>query len=209
MNVFHTAALVFFVISCNSSNSMRTPANYDDGNQEIYEIGEVKTSLLEPSQFQERYGEAWVLMDGQDVTDSEFEKLTSFSSVPDARGKFLRMNNNMQSCESDGGDVNCSKLDPENGRSLGSYQGDAIRNITGHLWGRGIENGGASGGNGVFRGYARGSYGGGHGSNAASFAWQFNASKVVPTAKDNRPKNVSVNFYIKINSCDESDSVCK
>lgn len=94
--------------------------------------------------------------------------------VPDFRGLFLR---------GQGG----------NAAPLGVQQGDAIRNFTGTL---GNVVGGGSGGNGVFTVGVSGydSYQGGHGS---GMSIDFNVSRVVPTAEENRPVNKAVRYFIR------------
>ena len=84
------------------------------------------------------------------------------------------------------------------GNNVGSYQSDAIRNITGEM-------------NGTYQlvpvgvCYANGAFdvtnGGGHhhsGYQSTSGAiFSFDASRVVPVGSDNRPKNVYVTYIIK------------
>ena len=74
-------------------------------------------------------------------------------------------------------------------RGVGSFQGDAIRNISGQLLDVTFGVGGSGGG--VFSyGYIGQTGGSGGGLNAANVF--FNASAVVPTANENRPKNIAV-----------------
>ena len=79
------------------------------------------------------------------------------------------------------------------GRTLGSFQGDAIRNITGHygnsMW-RDQGTGWGSSGGAFYYGY----YPGNAPNGAGNYGTQiyFDASRVVPTAAENRPRNVSL-----------------
>ena len=115
--------------------------------------------------------------------------LTTFN-LPDLRGEFLRGLD-------DGRNI-------DRGRRLGTAQGDAIRNITGKLDGSAMGSG-----NQVLEGkmIASGAIGttyqqrqwsgdqGGWGEQSVSF--DFDASRVVPTASENRPRNVALLACIK------------
>ena len=80
------------------------------------------------------------------------------------------------------------------GGVVGSLQGDAIRNITGSATSnRGLRVNTVTGAFERLANYGR--YGNNNGADA--FGFDFNASRVVPTGKDNRPKNVYLNFIIK------------
>ena len=111
---------------------------------------------------------------------------SSSFNIPDLRGEFIRGADNGRGVDG--------------GRALGSAQGDAIRNIVGGFAGYGDrflinEFSGAFGHIGyasrrisvVGEDYNETSYNGAN----------FDASRVVPTANENRPRNVAVNFYIK------------
>ncbi|MCW3478957.1 tail fiber protein [Neisseriaceae bacterium JH1-16] len=96
-------------------------------------------------------------------------------NLPDLRGEFLRALDDGRSVDA--------------GRALGSAQGDAIRNITGNV---GYLDGGASG---AFAGGAQtGILAGG---STLRYATSFDASRVVPTANENRPRNVALLALIK------------
>ncbi len=58
-------------------------------------LGEIRQSILNVTQFQEIYGQGWILMAGQNAQDSDLfrEKLWNESNIPDARGVFLRSSN--------------------------------------------------------------------------------------------------------------------
>lgn len=103
-------------------------------------------------------------------------------TLPDARGEFPRI-------WDDGRGV-------DSGRALLSIQGDAIRNITGNV---GVYSDG-------LLTYASGVFSLGTsssnknnpiaGSGANAYA-TFDASKVVPTASENRPRNIAFNFLVR------------
>lgn len=105
---------------------------------------------------------------------------TTFN-IPDFRGVFLRVVDDGRG------------LDP--GRVLNSLQTDAIRNIVGNLFQSGQIT--MTSANGVFAvtANAGGFFDSGGGSGAGTF--NFDASRVVPTAAENRPVNMPVYAMIK------------
>ena len=83
-----------------------------------------------------------------------------------------------------------------NAAALGTTQGDAIRNITGSISGNGLIGGhnDVSGALGFYTKFGNGAV---VQSNYSNDTITFNASKVVPTANENRPYNMSVVVLIK------------
>lgn len=116
---------------------------------------------------------------------------TTFN-LPDLRGEFIR-------CLDDGRNI-------DNGRRLGSNQGDAIRNISGHFGVRGIyNNNGSPHGtiivqtNGVITSTSGGDWdaiGRTSGSSKITTV-TIDASRSVPTAAENRPRNIALLACIK------------
>ena len=154
----------------------------------------------------------WMLCDGSEVSRSTYANLyntigvawgtgngsTTFN-LPDLRGMFLR---GLAGTDTVGDpDANTRLANAHGGNSgnnVGSYQGDAIRNITGACG----TFGGESRGNlpdtgalwreiGVCKN--RGEDCNGYGIRSVNI----DASRVVPVGSDNRPKNVAVNYIIK------------
>lgn len=104
--------------------------------------------------------------------------------VPDFRGAFIR------------GLDNGKGKDPN--RSLGVPQNDAIRNITGELIRSGPDEGPlpcSVNSSGAFYTKSNGGNGSDGKGNAAQNVY-FDASRVVPTANENRPYNYAVNFLV-------------
>lgn len=152
----------------------------------------------------------WMLCDGSEVNRSEYANLynaigvcwgvgdgISTFNIPDLRGVFLR------GVSGDSGndvDADLRTVMKDNGgnvgNAVGSYQGDAIRNIIGKIDGTYLSNHGAiaEGPFGVIPSAGHHPYGGSPNGNA----YDFDVSRVVPTGSDNRPKNVYVNYIIKL-----------
>ena len=113
---------------------------------------------------------------------SSGDGVTTFR-VPDLRGEFRR------------GWDNGRGLDT--GRALGSQQGDAIRNIVGTMTGTSVSGIGTAG-SGAFSADSkatlwRGPY---QDSGQCVTVMSFDVSRVVPTASENRVRNISVPVYI-------------
>ena len=107
-------------------------------------------------------------------------------TLPDLRGEFMRGWDDARGIDS--------------GRAFGSAQGDAIRNITGGVTGSQIRNnvGAAGYGTGaVVMGADRYAYTGAYLETTGTDRWDFDASRVVPTAAENRPRNVALLACIK------------
>lgn len=150
----------------------------------------------------EKIPTGWLPCDGRAVNRSEYLNLynaigtcwgegdgsTTFN-LPDLRGMFLR---GVSGESGNDADANSRGMLTNNGgntgNNVGSYQGDAIRNIP-------------------VKGYIFSGTGSGGDSSVAFFmdckwvakpVWnRFDVAKMVPTGKDNRPKNVYVNYIIK------------
>lgn len=155
----------------------------------------------------------WLLCDGSEVSRSTYSNLynaigvswgtgnnTTTFNLPDLRGMFLRGvagsdlsgdpdANNRVSRYNNGGNT---------GNNVGSYQGDAIRNITGtaHNNVQGHSEWGAQSEGALQWIEGRGDASWEDNSYGYSGV-SFDASRVVPVGSDNRPKNVYVTYIIK------------
>lgn len=126
----------------------------------------------------------WLKCNGATFDKVKYPKLaTAYPSglLPDLRGEFLRG-------WDDGRGV-------DSGRTLLSSQGDAIRNITGSITDIRFNVSAAS--SGVFTNTTNGpasedAAGGGSARNIS-----FDASRVVPTASENRPRNVTFSYIVR------------
>ena len=101
-------------------------------------------------------------------------------NLPDLRGEFPRF-------WDDGRGVDA-------GRALGSFQGDAIRNITGFI---SMAGGFFDGVGGVFAASGNTANSAAAQANGQSDDFTFDASRMVPTANENRPRNISLLACIK------------
>lgn len=154
----------------------------------------------------------WLLCDGSAISRSEYAILydaigvcwgigdgsTTFN-LPDLRGMFLRGVSGESGNDPDAGNrVVLTNNGGNTGNNVGSYQGDAIRNIVGDLTAV-LTRRNADGATGAFT-LNRGWWYEIIGEDRAD-AWvsnlNFNAAAVVPVGSDNRPKNVYVTYIIK------------
>jgi hypothetical protein len=144
-------------------------------------VGDLKFSLLELPDFQKENGNCWTLMDGKDVTSSKLGAY-GYSTVPDPRGLFLRVNDNRP-------DGSRTDINRPFGTSTGVFQDDEIRNHrhniprlteyipnrTGNYHNNQWKNDGGIGAE--FTAVDGGRYGG----------------------KETRPKNMNFHLYVRIN----------
>lgn len=157
----------------------------------------------------ENIPEGWLLCDGAEVSRSDYSNLykaigvcwgtgdgaTTFN-LPDLRGMFLRGVSGDSGNDADSDSrVLLNDNGGNTGNNVGSYQSDAIRNITGTINGSGL-SWPDLGGNGAFEVFANGA---GHSNSSSNDGrgFNFDASRVVPVGSDNRPKNVYVTYIIK------------
>ena len=157
----------------------------------------------------------WLLCDGSEISRTEYANLydaigvcwgvgdgsTTFN-LPDLRGMFLRGVSGDSNNDPDAADrVVLNDNGGNTGNNVGSYQGDAIRNITGTFctaqrWGYGWDVTPT----GAFT-MSQNTDGGmtyeHHKFYNGNPQYTFNAENVVPVGSDNRPKNVYVNYIIK------------
>lgn len=139
----------------------------------------------------------WLECNGQVFNTTQNPKLYGVlgrNTVPDYRGLFLR-----------GWAHGSGAFDPDYNRGLGSVQGDAIRNITGYF----AADIGQSGWIGRYVGGAFRDDGaltsGDQGSRSNEVRkYSFDASREVPVAAENRPKNIAVMYIIKTDQAQSS-----
>ncbi|HGJ4449284.1 TPA: phage tail protein [Salmonella enterica subsp. enterica serovar Thompson] len=126
----------------------------------------------------------WLKCNGASFTSSQYPKLAQAYPalrLPDLRGEFIRG-------WDDGRGVDI-------GRILLSAQGDAIRNITGSITDIRFNVSAATAGaftNTINGPASEDAVGGGSARNVA-----FDASRVVPTASENRPRNIAFNYIVR------------
>ncbi|EGT3609617.1 tail fiber protein [Morganella morganii] len=128
--------------------------------------------------------EGFLENDGRSFSASDHPELAKIFpglKLPDDRGLFKR------------GLDRGKNIDP--GRTLGSVQGDAMRNLTGRFGNPTIEGGDFS--EGVFR-HSVNSGGRAAGAGGNSIAYSFDASRQVSTANEFRPVNKSVIYITRV-----------
>ena len=153
--------------------------------------------------------EGWLLCDGREISRSEYANLynaiktiwghgnnSSTFNLPDMRGVFLRGVSDDSGKDEDVNDRVPLKEGGNSGNKVGSYQEDAIRNITanGGWWESHTTHNDQL--TGAFYANDSGKFGSGS-SDRDNQQMGFDASRVVPVGSDNRPKNVYVNYIIK------------
>jgi len=154
----------------------------------------------------------WMLCDGTAISRSTYANLynvigvawgtgdgsTTFN-LPDLRGMFLRGVAGTDTVgDPDAGTRLANAHGGNSGNNVGSYQGDAIRNITGSFVAgqRWMYNESTTGPFTATQNAAGTTYEH-HAQYTGNIRYMFNANNSVPTGSDNRPKNVAVNYIIK------------
>ena len=143
-------------------------------------IGDVKESILTEIQFQAVHDGTWVLMDGRDITGSDLATLTGSTTLPDARGQFLRGKNNGRL---DGNE------DPDGERAIGHWQEDKMQGHEHRLTGSftGVAAGGGS------------AWGTGGTTDTHPTLYSDGTNGTPRTGSETAPKNIAVNIFVKIN----------
>lgn len=199
-NLFSINSEILFRISDKNDENYTRAVSFSLLSSMIIPIGTIITSARATAP------DGFLLCDGSALSRTSYAVLfsaigtaygagdgSSSFNIPDLRGEFIRGTDNGRGVDA--------------GRQIGSTQSDAMRNLTGTYYGALDGEGGysafcAGGATGVFTG------GGAITQirNAASYEMKqingkngfiFDASRQVPIASEFRPRNVSVNFYIK------------
>ena len=174
-------------------------------------IGDVKYSLLPPDAFQQANGCGWQLLSGQVLSEEsdlyiliqktgDLRKILDDSDrLPDANGMFIRSTDMKPNDEVGDPDAQARFL------KVGSPQEDAIRNITGQFIGSNPNQWGS----GAIRHdrYQDGdhnSWGSGPG-RGTIYTFDASTSPGVSVANENRPKNINLFTYLKI----DDEKVCE
>lgn len=128
------------------------------------------------------------------IGDSAGSADANHFNVPDMRGKFMRGVDGSANQDLDKAARTAAQAGGNTGNNVGSVQGDAIRNITGSASQLQATDGSVGTGAITTTNYTSNGDAG-ESRNMANI--NLDASLVVPTGSDNRPKNVYVNFIIK------------
>ncbi|WP_226888132.1 phage tail protein [Pectobacterium aquaticum] len=176
----------YFTLRKRHSTGWLPPVHlYHSGNLTPQTIGALPTSELVgmPQLFPGAVAPSgWLKCNGQQFDTAQFPVLASrypFGFLPDLRGEFVRGWDDGRGADA--------------GRALLSAQGDAIRNITGTFDGN-VDDG-ANWKTGAFY-YTGSGFNGSNGTNGGGVIG-FDASRVVPTANENRPRNIAFNYIVR------------
>lgn len=135
-------------------------------------VGTTIDSILTEAQFQNEFSSDWVLADGRSVAGSQYETVTGNATIPDFRGQFKRGKNNGRS---DGNE------NPDGDVALGTFQDMEIQSHRHRVF----ASTGAQSGSTQAENTSN--------STAASYFTQNTGGN------ETRPKNITVNIFIKIN----------
>lgn len=172
-------------ITASKMNSVIDTVNKFDN--KAFQLGDIKISALENAQFQSLHGDCWVLMDGRSVAGKDYSILTGNSTIPDGRGVFIRGKNNGKTGEqsNSAGDLAIGMFESDDNKD--HHHGS--RTLTG-----GVNNAGGSGLNDAF--YTPNGVWWDHGS------YQPSSTHARSGSTESRPKNITMNYFIKIhNTC--------
>lgn len=178
--------LIPFTLFAQVSTGDKIKAN--DFNNSTFQIGDIKHSILTESKFQGLHGDCWVLMSGQDISSTDLGAYAEISNLPNitSNGEFLRQ--------------------ATSSVSVGTIQLDAIRNIKGKFGAEGFsrDTGDTSSSGALYQESRKHrAYGGAGYSGSVQIG--LDASRGLPEGTttdpitgENRPKNLSVNMFVKI-----------
>ncbi|MEI7409294.1 phage tail protein [Pectobacterium aroidearum] len=180
--VIHTTDRAYIAAAGGARHSI-----YHDGNLTTSTIGALPASELAgiPLPFPGAVAPAgWLKCNGQQFDTAQFPVLTSrypSGFLPDLRGEFVRGWDDGRGADT--------------GRALLSAQGDAIRNITGKFETADRQNYVPSG---AFSDVTRNGAGiSGNFVGVYHSEIDFDVSRVVPTANENRPRNIAFNYIVR------------
>ena len=176
--------------------------------QDVFSVGEVRTSILPQETFQELNGAEWALMDGRPLmvgtalSPHLSEEGRYGLKIPDARGRFLRMANNGACADlrnNEGAYNEClARHDPDGDRLSGEYQADSF----------GAHDHGEHNHSFDYMSaddwYPDGDIDDNEDTRAREYGRKGTTdnSRVLSSGgNETRPRNIAVNFYIKICNC--------
>ncbi|NBO99741.1 MAG: hypothetical protein EBU90_06395 [Proteobacteria bacterium] len=144
-------------------------------------VGSIQASMLTEAEFQSIFGTGWVLARGQNVSGSKYASIKSVTTVPDLRGVFLRGKNN--------GSLE-PRSNPDGDSSLGTYQADQFQSHQHVVKAKdGVDSLGGVG----YLPQTSSNYGPSN-TLASDAAYADNSG-----GNETRVKNVTVNYFIRIN----------
>ncbi|WP_217276914.1 phage tail protein [Photorhabdus heterorhabditis] len=174
-----------YVYHRNSADENIYIVNFPQKSGTLATLDDINVPVGIPLPYPHRYTPAgYLTCNGQTFDKSLYPKLAEAypsGRVPDLRGEFIR------------GWDDSRGVDP--GRVCGTWQGDAIRNITGSVE---TDRAQISNATGAFGGPAAVAGANINGSTLQiGRDFTFDASRVVPTANENRPRNIAFNYIVR------------
>ena len=145
-------------------------------------VGDIVASMLTPSEFTAIRGPDWVLADGGSYSSSRYAQITGNTTVPDLRGVFLRGENGSRAD---------SKGNPDGDTAPGTYQADQFKQHHHNV------SPGASGV--VVAGGTPGAIFPAPPGTSGTAVIDPHGLTGDAGGAETRPRNVTVNYYIKIN----------
>ena len=232
-DILYNPFALLLAVALYAPSSVATAATQPGGTQDVcvgeptgedvFSVGELRTSILEQAPFQEMNGSEWVLANGrpllvQTALSPHLSQENEYGlTIPDIRGRFLRMANNNVCVNLRGNDEEYGRCiatrDSDGDRLLGGYQADTFgrhdhgshdHGSHGHgftdvyyaeTWGSVALPGAAGSADTDYdnRGYPM---------DSRTVDSGVPSSAVPPSGgAETRPKNIAVNYYIKICNC--------
>lgn len=154
-------------------------------------VGDIKYSILNPTQFAAVNGDCWVPMDGRSITGSQLAAITGLSNLPDGGGLFIRSQEFTGGANNDPGRTSATAIATLQQDELKSHDHD-METTGAHIHPIGVRGFATNG--------ATGADGSGDDPNIFTKSAGDHKHDIYPTGGlETRPKNLNFWIYIRIN----------